>query len=325
MIRGAQFIDADFSAVCVAGDVDQQIAEQSIDEPWSDPAGAWFRDLFEGGFKFIEGVASALVNSRSLTGRPDEQAGEQPGEGRVVIPEADEAAEQVRASQEGAVGGRGGSQYEVISSAGACVSAILLKFFSAESALACVFADAFGDLSQLLPVVGRVNVDFDDTWIRCDFENFNPVILWWQVAFDDNGQLQFFGGGFDAGEQVEVIFECSDGGHEDMQLSVTGFDTESGSYDATAGWCCEPLIGGFIGVVDQSESLEDLSLGRFRLTGIAVESILCGAAQFGVTGERRSIGEGVAYGIGGCCCQRERFERQSESDRGVSWDEEESV
>jgi len=315
VIWRAEFIDADFSAVGVAGDVDQQIAEQSIDEPWSDPAGAGFRDLFKGGFKFVEGVASAFVDSRSLTGWSNKQAGKQPGERGVIIPEADEAAEQVRSSQKGAVGRRGGSQYKVISATGAGVSAVLLKFFSAEPALACIFTDAFCDLSQLLPVVGGVDVDFDDARIRRDFEQFDAVVLRGQVAFDDDGQPQFFSSGFDAGQQIEVIFERADRRHEDVQLSVSGFDTEGCPHNATAGWCFEPLAGKFVGIVNQPEPLEDLPLWRFLLTDDAVEPILCGAAELAVSGQGRSIGEGVTRGIGRGCGKRQRFQRQPESDR----------
>ncbi|TWW11328.1 hypothetical protein E3A20_04970 [Planctomyces bekefii] len=89
----------------------------------------------------------------------------------MIIPESDEAAEQIGSSQEGAVGGSGGSEHEVVSATGAGMPTVLLKLFGTQPAMSRVFVDAFGDLSQLRSVVSGLDIDFDDPRIRCDQES----------------------------------------------------------------------------------------------------------------------------------------------------------
>ena len=93
-----ELVDADFGAMRIAGDVDEQIAEQAVDEPerrGSPGAG----DLRQRDFEFVELVVARLVDARRLAGRADEQAREQIGQRRVALPIENEA---LRADRAGA-------------------------------------------------------------------------------------------------------------------------------------------------------------------------------------------------------------------------------
>jgi hypothetical protein len=98
-----QLVDADFGAVGVAGDVDQQVAQQPVDQPGQGRspcpgAGSAQRD-----FQFVERVMPRLVDARRLAGRADEQAGKQVGQARMPLPVQDQAAQQIGPAQERAV------------------------------------------------------------------------------------------------------------------------------------------------------------------------------------------------------------------------------
>ena len=55
-----ELVDAEFGAMGVAGDVDQQVAEQPVDEPQR-RVGAGRRHLREGDFKLVQLIVARLV------------------------------------------------------------------------------------------------------------------------------------------------------------------------------------------------------------------------------------------------------------------------
>src|SRR5262245_5140010 len=76
-----QFVDAELGAVGIAGDVDEKIAKQAIDQPRPRRlALARRRHHGQRDLEFVELVVPRLVDARGLAGRPDEQAGEQIGQ-----------------------------------------------------------------------------------------------------------------------------------------------------------------------------------------------------------------------------------------------------
>jgi len=85
----------------VARDIDEEMAEQPVDQPRRNFARARCRHLGHGDLELIERVMARLVDARRLAGRADEQAREQVGERWVALPIDDEALQQVRAAQEG--------------------------------------------------------------------------------------------------------------------------------------------------------------------------------------------------------------------------------
>ena len=92
-VRAVQLVDAKFSAMRVAGDVDQQIAEQTIDEPWrSLPPGPTVGvELPEREIELVNAVVSGLVDAGRLARWADEHPGEEIRERRVIEPIPDEA------------------------------------------------------------------------------------------------------------------------------------------------------------------------------------------------------------------------------------------
>ena len=101
-VGGVELVDADLGAVGVAGDVDEEVAQQAVDEPRRrGVALPGRRDLGEGDLELVERVVAGLVDARRLAGRADEEAGEEVADRRVALPVQDQRAQEVGAAQEG--------------------------------------------------------------------------------------------------------------------------------------------------------------------------------------------------------------------------------
>ena len=75
-------VDADFGAVGVAGHIDQQIAEQAIDQPWGRRIAVprkGIGHLRQRDFQLVQAVMPGLVDARGLTRRADAEAREEVG------------------------------------------------------------------------------------------------------------------------------------------------------------------------------------------------------------------------------------------------------
>src|SRR6266446_8126090 len=100
----------------VARHVREQMAEDAVDEPrgrgrlrlsetlqalcLAKPQAALARPyLREGELQLVHTVIAGLVDARGLAGGAAEQAGKQVGQGRVVVPIGEQAAEQVGPAQ----------------------------------------------------------------------------------------------------------------------------------------------------------------------------------------------------------------------------------
>ncbi len=129
---GVELVDAEFAAVRIAGHVDQQIAQQAVDQPrcWHFARG----HLLEGDLQLVERVMPGLVDARRLAGWADERTGEEVGQRRVVLPVGDQTAQQVRPPQQRAVRRRDAAQGDVIAAASAGVATVNHKLLGAESA-----------------------------------------------------------------------------------------------------------------------------------------------------------------------------------------------
>jgi len=72
-----ELVDAYLGAVGVAAGIDQQIAQQAIDDPGRcGLGGVWRADPVQRDLQFIEGIMARLVDARRLAGGADKQAGE---------------------------------------------------------------------------------------------------------------------------------------------------------------------------------------------------------------------------------------------------------
>ncbi len=159
-VRRIELVDAELGAVRVAGDVDEQVPEHAVDQPGRDVA-ADRRNLAEGDLHLVERIVPRLVDARRLAGRADEQAGEQVGQAGVVVPVGDQAAQQVRPAQEGRVVRRRAAEHEVVAAAGAGVAAVDHELLGGQARETGRLVEVRGLLDQLVPALGRMDVDLD--------------------------------------------------------------------------------------------------------------------------------------------------------------------
>ena len=92
----------------------------------------------------------------------------------MVVPVADQAAQQIRPAQERAVGRRRAADDDVVAAAGAGVAAVEHELLGAEPRQPRLFVQRRRVIDQLGPALRRVQVDFDDAGIGRDFEVVQP-------------------------------------------------------------------------------------------------------------------------------------------------------
>ena len=119
---------------------------------WPEPG---VRDLIEGDLQFVERVRAGFIHPRMLAGGTDEQSGEEIGERRVILPEADQAAEQIGPPQESAVFRSDASDDDVIAAPGAGRTAIEQKFFGSETRLPGQVVELGGIFDQFAATIRR--------------------------------------------------------------------------------------------------------------------------------------------------------------------------
>ena len=125
----------------------------------------------------------------------------------MIVPEPNETAQYVGASEERTVR-RGGSTHDnVVAAAGSRVSAIDLKLFGSQSRLPGVGVHVFGLLNQFVPAGCGMDVDFDHARVGRHLDHFQSLVVWWQVAFQDDGRVGGFGSRFDMRDQVQIVFQ----------------------------------------------------------------------------------------------------------------------
>ncbi len=85
-VRREELVDADLGAVGVASHIHQKIAEQPVDQPGRRHLRrARGGHLRERDLQLVEPVMARFVDARRLTGRADEQAGEEIAERRMAL------------------------------------------------------------------------------------------------------------------------------------------------------------------------------------------------------------------------------------------------
>ena len=176
-VRREQFVDADFRAMRIAGDIDQDVAEQPVDQPRRDPVRVAGPRHFAGGdLELVKQILARLVDARRLARRADEQAGEQIRHRRPPQRVEHEALEQIRPAQKRAVGRVQAAEHDVIAAAGAGVPAVEQIFVGAEAGLMRVLVEALVMIDGLAPGFRRMNIDLDDAGVGRDFEHVEPRI-----------------------------------------------------------------------------------------------------------------------------------------------------
>ncbi len=220
-----QLVDADFRAVGVAGDIDQKIAEQTVDQPRQGRhAFAGRRHLGHGDFQLVHAVVARFIDARRLAGGADEEAGEKVGERGVALPVQHEALQQIGTAQERAVIGVCATDDHMVAAAGAGVATVDHELVGAKARLACVFINRGCDIDALLPACRRMDVNLDDAGIRCDANNVHALVMGRRVALDMDGQAKIGGGSLCGCDEVEIILNAFDRRHKDAEPAIARFD-----------------------------------------------------------------------------------------------------
>ena len=110
----------------------------------------------------------------------------------MVLPIGDDAAQQIRAAQERAVGGLAGAEHDMVAAAGAGVAAVDHEFLGAEPGLPSLLVKRLGDGDGFIPVRGGVNVHLDDAGVGRDLDDVETAVGWRMIPFDVNGQPVIF-------------------------------------------------------------------------------------------------------------------------------------
>src|SRR5208282_6230631 len=156
-----KFVNTELGAMRVAGQVDQDIPEDTVDQPRRAVAFAWIRHLAESNLESVNAVDAGLVDARRLTGRPDENPREHVRQRRMVEPIAEHAAQQIGTAQKRTVGGHRGAERNMVAAAGTGMPPVQHEFLGAEPALARFFVERGRIRDQLGPVARGMDVDLD--------------------------------------------------------------------------------------------------------------------------------------------------------------------
>ena len=149
----------------IAGNIDQDVPEHAIDQPGRHAAACF--DLLERDAEFVDRVVAGFIDTGRLAGRADEEAAEQPGQGRVIVPVADQALEEVRSTQQRRVGGGRTSECDVVAAAGPDMATVHHEFLGTQPGLAGFLVKDVGLFHQLSPGGRWVDIDLDHARIRC--------------------------------------------------------------------------------------------------------------------------------------------------------------
>ena len=329
-----ELVDTDLRAVRVPSDIDQQVAEDAVDDPRRHRLS--FGDLFASDLQLVDRIADPFIDPRRLARRADELTGEEVRQRRMIVPIADQAPQQIGSAQERAVLRCGSSQDDVVAAAGAGVLAVELEFLGAQTGQSGILVDPGGDVGQLLPVAGRLDVDLNHAGIGSDLEDLETVIDGGQVAFDHDWLLAVLGDRLHDPDQFEVVLQRRHRGHEDVQPPPARLDAQGGRDDPQGGrsqrsdglFQCPQIAatvcGPAIGAVPVLVALLAGDRGR---EDFLRDTRLPPTTDFMIAGQRMPVGQrigGVDH-VRLCRPDRERLLRQAETDRRVAGNQEQPL
>src|ERR1700757_4110373 len=225
-----QFVDAELGAVSIAGDVDEKIAKQAIDQPRSRRlAFARRRHHRQRDLELVELVVPRLIDARGLAGRADEQAGEQVGQRGMPLPVQNQALEQVWSAQEGAVSRARSSQRNVIATARAHVATVDHKLVGAEPAETRFLVERVRKFDGLAPSRGGLDIDLDDAWIGRHLDDVQARVGRRLIAFRMDRHMELGGGRFNDCKELKIVFQPFEGRHEHAKPSIARLDRQRGT------------------------------------------------------------------------------------------------
>ncbi len=220
-VRRVQLVDAELGAVRAARRVDEQVSEDAVHQPRRD--GAMIRNLLKRDFHFVDLIVASLVDARRLACGSDKESAEEIRQRGMVVPVADQAAQQSGISQDGRIGRRGSSDQNVISAARAGVASIEHEFFRGQAAQVRFFVQRRGVLHQFIPACGWVQIHFDHAGIGSDFDRVHARIVRRRVPFDEHWHSQVAGGFLDRSYQAKIILQVALWRQEHAQDAVARF------------------------------------------------------------------------------------------------------
>ena len=99
-----ELVDAELGAVRAAGRVDQQVSEDAVHQPRR--SAAMVRNLLKRDFHFVDLIVARFVDARRLARGSDKDSAEEVRQRGMVVPVADQAAQQSGIPQDRRIGGR---------------------------------------------------------------------------------------------------------------------------------------------------------------------------------------------------------------------------
>src|SRR5262249_53584893 len=211
--------------------VHQQVAENTVDEPWWKSVVVW--KPRECDLEFVERILPAFVDARMLAGRAEKQAREKVRKRRMVVPIAEKTPKQIRTAKNRAVSCRRPSDHDVVAASGSCVAAIQHEFFGSKPRQTRLLVQRADLTNQLAPTRSRVEVDLDDAWIGRDLDVTEARIVRWRRPLEHDGKGERRSRIFDSGNQIKVVLGCGKGRHEDMETPVPRLHAERGPHNFT--------------------------------------------------------------------------------------------
>ncbi len=134
----------------------------------------------------------------------------------MIVPVAEQTAQQIGAAQERRVRSARTAEHEVISAAGAGMPAVQHEFLGRQARLPRSLVQKRGALGQLIPIGRGLNIDFDDSRIRRHAKIGYARIVRRLIAFENDGLRQRFGRGLHGRHQFHVVLELACRRHEDV-------------------------------------------------------------------------------------------------------------
>src|SRR5689334_16353092 len=99
--------------------------------------------------------------------------------------------------------------------------AIQHEFLGTQSARASVFVQGDGVIHELAPTVRGMNVDFDHTRIRCDFNDAQSWIIRRRISFDEDRHLEPGRSLFERSDEFKVVLGGTDWRKKDPKPPVS--------------------------------------------------------------------------------------------------------
>jgi len=150
----------------------------------------------------------------------------------VVVPVADQAAQQVGTPQERRVARCRTTEDEVVAAAGAGVTPVDHELLAGQARLTRRLVEEFAALDQLVPAGRRVDVHLDHARVGSDAEVLQARVQRRFVALQQHRAAQLGSHRLDGRDQLQVVLQMRQRRHEQIQAALARFGAQRGTHDA---------------------------------------------------------------------------------------------